>query len=121
MQNLCRDSLGVDFPVGCSAICRGIVGRSRNSFVMSFHSFVIQSFNVIEMYISITNLITAKGLLISASTELYISIYGVTPAEKGSEVPPNWKPPHAELNNAGRDSSSRASMGDWSGKIHAWP
>jgi type IV secretory pathway VirB9-like protein len=25
---------------------------------------------------------------------------GVTPAEKGSEVPPNWKPPHAELNNA---------------------
>ena len=25
---------------------------------------------------------------------------GATPAEKGSEVPPNWKPPHAELNNA---------------------
>jgi type IV secretion system protein VirB9 len=25
---------------------------------------------------------------------------GVSPAEKGSEVPPNWKPPHAELNNA---------------------
>ena len=25
---------------------------------------------------------------------------GGTPAEKGSEVPPNWKPPHAELNNA---------------------
>lgn len=25
---------------------------------------------------------------------------GTTPAEKGSEVPPNWKPPHAELNNA---------------------
>src|ERR1700677_1781928 len=25
---------------------------------------------------------------------------GGTAAEKGSEVPPNWKPPHAELNNA---------------------
>jgi type IV secretion system protein TrbG len=25
---------------------------------------------------------------------------GATPAEKGSEVPPNWKPPHADLNNA---------------------
>jgi len=25
---------------------------------------------------------------------------GGMPAEKGSEVPPNWKPPHAELNNA---------------------
>jgi type IV secretory pathway VirB9-like protein len=25
---------------------------------------------------------------------------GPTPAEKGSEVPTNWKPPHAELNNA---------------------
>jgi type IV secretion system protein VirB9 len=25
---------------------------------------------------------------------------GATPAEKGSGVPPNWKPPHAELNNA---------------------
>ncbi len=25
---------------------------------------------------------------------------GVTPAEKGSEIPPNWKPPHAELSNA---------------------
>src|ERR1700733_11211276 len=25
---------------------------------------------------------------------------GGTPAEKVSEVPPNWKPPHAELNNA---------------------
>jgi type IV secretion system protein TrbG len=25
---------------------------------------------------------------------------GGTLAEKGSEVPPNWKPPHAELNNA---------------------
>ena len=25
---------------------------------------------------------------------------GVAQAEKGSEVPPNWKPPHAELNNA---------------------
>ena len=28
------------------------------------------------------------------------SMDGWTPAEKGSEVPPNWKPPHAELNNA---------------------
>jgi type IV secretion system protein VirB9 len=25
---------------------------------------------------------------------------GGTPAGKGSEVPPNWRPPHAELNNA---------------------
>jgi len=33
---------------------------------------------------------------------------GVTPAEKGSEVPPNWKPPHAELNNAAMTATAVA-------------
>ena len=33
---------------------------------------------------------------------------GVTPAEKGSEVPPNWKPPHAELNNAAMTAAAVA-------------
>ena len=47
---------------------------------------------------------------------------GGTPAEKGSEVPPNWKPPHAELNNAAVSCSSRrASMGDRSGNAHTRP
>ena len=47
---------------------------------------------------------------------------GVTPAEKGSEVPPNWKPPHAELNNAAVSCSCRrASMGDRSGNTHTRP
>jgi type IV secretion system protein TrbG len=33
---------------------------------------------------------------------------GVTPAEKGSEVPPNWKLPHAELNNAAMTAAAVA-------------
>jgi type IV secretion system protein TrbG len=33
---------------------------------------------------------------------------GVTPAEKGSEVPRNWKPPHAELNNAAMTATAVA-------------
>jgi type IV secretion system protein TrbG len=33
---------------------------------------------------------------------------GVTPPEKGSEVPPNWKPPHAELNNAAMTAAAVA-------------
>jgi len=33
---------------------------------------------------------------------------GVTPAEKGSEVPQNWKPPHAELNNAAMTATAVA-------------
>jgi len=33
---------------------------------------------------------------------------GVTPAEKGTEVPPNWKPPHAELNNAAMTAAAVA-------------
>lgn len=32
----------------------------------------------------------------------------VTPADKGSEVPQNWKPPHAELNNAAVTSTAVA-------------
>ncbi|MGA7109731.1 MAG: P-type conjugative transfer protein TrbG [Terracidiphilus sp.] len=31
-----------------------------------------------------------------------------TPAVKGSEVPPNWKPPHAELNNAAMTATAVA-------------
>src|SRR6202008_3037384 len=33
---------------------------------------------------------------------------GPTPAEKGSEVPPNWKPPHAELNYAAASAAAVA-------------
>jgi type IV secretion system protein VirB9 len=38
--------------------------------------------------------VTGQGKTVRSSPD------GVTPADKGSEVPPNWKPPHAELNNA---------------------
>ena len=44
-----------------------------------------------------------------------------TATEKGSGVPPNWKPPHAELNNAAVERSGCCTaMGDGRGNTHAW-
>jgi P-type conjugative transfer protein TrbG len=40
---------------------------------------------------------------------------GGTAAEKGSEVPPNWKPPHAELNNAAVSAAAVAQQWETGG------